>query len=124
MYMFWVALALCIGMMMPFGDAQSPAPTPENQALVKRYCVGCHNNQLKTAGVTLQGLDLSAVADRGELLERVLRKVKTGQMPPAGLPRPDAAAGKDFRDWLEGALDAEGAAHPNPGRPAIHRLNR
>jgi hypothetical protein len=124
MYMFWVALALCIGMMMPFGDAQSPAPTPENQALVKRYCVGCHNNQLKTAGVTLQGLDLSTVSDKGELLERVLRKVKTGQMPPAGMPHPNAAASKDFSQWLEGALDAEGAAHPNPGRPAIHRLNR
>jgi cytochrome c551/c552 len=120
--MLWVALALCVGIVEPFGDAQSQATS--NQALVKRYCVGCHNNQLKTAGVTLQGLDLSAVADRGELLERVLRKVKTGQMPPAGLPRPNAAASKDFRDWLEGALDAEAAAHPNPGRPAIHRLNR
>ena len=73
--MLWVAFALCVGILAPFGDAQSQAPTPQtpvaaNQALIKRYCVGCHNNQLKTAGVTLQGLNLSAVADQGELLER------------------------------------------------------
>lgn len=117
-----LAIVLSFGILVPFGNAQG-AP-PANQALLQRYCVGCHNNRLKTAGVTLQGLDLSSVADKGELLERVLRKVKTGQMPPAGLPRPDAATAAGFRDWLEGALDAEAAAHPNPGRPAIHRLNR
>jgi hypothetical protein len=57
-------------------------------------------------------------------LERVLRKVKTGQMPPAGMPRPDAASAAEFRESLESELDAEASAHPNPGRPAIHRLNR
>jgi hypothetical protein len=69
-------------------------------------------------------VDPANVADRAELLERVLRKVKSGQMPPAGLPHPDAAAITAFRQTLEAALDAEAAAHPNPGRPAIHRLNR
>ena len=92
--------------------------------MLQKYCVGCHNNKLKTAGVSLQGLDPAAVADKGELLERVLRKIKTGQMPPAGLPRPDATVKAGFIQSLEGALDAESAAHPNPGRPAIHRLNR
>jgi len=58
-------------------------------------------------------------------LEKVLRKVKTGQMPPAGMPRPDSAHRAAFGNWLETSLDAEAAAHPNPGRPAaVHRLNR
>jgi mono/diheme cytochrome c family protein len=119
----FAAVAL-LGMLALRGQTQTQPPATANQALIKRYCVGCHNNSLKTAGVTLQGLDLTKVADNGELLERVLRKVETGQMPPAGLPRPDAATIGGFRDWLEGSLDAETAAHPNPGRPAIHRLNR
>ena len=101
------------------------APSALSQpALLQRYCVVCHNNQLKTAGVTLQGLDAARVGDNAELLEKVLRKFKSGQMPPPGLPRPDVAAAAGFSKWLETALDAEAAAHPNPGHPAIHRLNR
>jgi len=74
--------------------------------------------------VTLQGLESSNVGANAELLEEVLRKVKAGQMPPAGMPRPDAATASAFTKWLAGALDAEASAHPNPGRPSIHRLNR
>jgi cytochrome c551/c552 len=111
------ALALSVGILVRVADAQ-------DGVLLQKYCVGCHNNKVKTAGVTLQGLDPAGVADKGELLERVLRKVKTGQMPPAGLPHPDAAVTAGFSQSLEGSLDAESAAHPNPGRPAIHRLNR
>ncbi|MGO9257106.1 MAG: DUF1592 domain-containing protein [Bryobacteraceae bacterium] len=110
--------------MVASATAQGQPAAAANQALLQRYCVGCHNNQLKTAGVTLQGLDLSGAGGKAELLEKVLRKIKTGQMPPPGLPRPDAAEATGFAQWLAGALDAEAAAHPNPGRPAIHRLNR
>lgn len=117
--MLLVALALCLGILAPFANGQAA-----NRPLLQRYCVGCHNNQSKTADVSLQGVDPANVADKGELLERVLRKVKSGQMPPAGMPHPDAAAIAAFRQSLEGALDAEAAAHPNPGRPAVHRLNR
>ena len=93
-------------------------------AMLRRYCVGCHNNQVKTAGVSLQGLDLGTAGAHAELLEKALRKVKNGQMPPAGAPRPKADVTAGFTQWLEGALDAEAVAHPNPGRPGIHRLNR
>jgi mono/diheme cytochrome c family protein len=106
--------------------AQSPAAqTPAaQQALLQKYCSGCHNNKLKTAGVSVEGLDLSNVAGKAEILEKILLKVKAGQMPPPGLPRPDAATAAGFSRWLENSLDAEAAAHPDPGRPAIHRLNR
>jgi cytochrome c553 len=105
-------------------SARSQLAAPANGTLLQRYCVACHNNQLKTAGVTLQGLNPARVGENAELLEKVLRKFKSGQMPPPGLPRPDAAAATVFSKWLETALDAEAAAHPNPGHPATHRLNR
>jgi cytochrome c551/c552 len=120
--MRFVALAISFGITVSLTSAQTGGTG--SAALLQRYCVGCHNNRQKTAGVTLQGLDPANVGDKAELLERVLRKVKTGQMPPAGLPRPDSAAAAGFSQGLEGALDAEAAAHPNPGRPSIHRLNR
>jgi hypothetical protein len=69
-------------------------------------------------------VDFSGVAGKEELFERVLRKVKTGQMPPAGAPRPKPEAASEFTRWLETSLDAQAKAHPNPGRPAVHRLNR
>ncbi len=95
-----------------------------NRALLQRYCAGCHNNQAKTGGVTFQGFDPAAVAGNAELLERVLRKMKNGQMPPAGAPRPDPASSAKFSKSLETALDADAATHPNQGRAGIHRLNR
>ena len=115
-------VGVCALVSAPLGSAQ--APPSAASALVTQYCVVCHDNQKRTAGVTLQGLDLSSVGEHAELLERVLRKVAAGQMPPAGMPRPNAARMAEFSKWLETALDAEAAAHPNPGRPAIHRLNR
>jgi len=113
---------MCALVLAPLGRAQGPPSAAS--AIVTQYCVVCHDNQKRTAGITLQGLDLNSVGDHAELLERVLRKVAAGQMPPAGMPRPNAARMAEFSKWLETALDAEAAVHPNPGRPAIHRLNR
>jgi mono/diheme cytochrome c family protein len=118
------ALAVCALALAPQGRAQVQPTAASASALFTQYCVVCHDNQKRTAGVTLQGLDLSSIGDHAELLERVLRKVAAGQMPPAGMPRPNAARMAEFSKWLETSLDAEAAAHPNPGRPAIHRLNR
>ncbi len=72
----------------------------------------------------MEGIDFSDAAANAALMERVLRKIRTGEMPPAGMPRPPAAALATFTKSLEGTLDQAAAAHPNPGRPAIHRLNR
>ncbi len=113
-------LAVCGGI----SYAQTVSSAAANQALLKQYCSGCHNNRLKTAGVSVEGLDLTSVGGKAEVLEKILRKVKSGQMPPAGLPRPQAAAVASFSKWLETSLDTEALAHPDPGRPAIHRLNR
>jgi cytochrome c551/c552 len=93
-------------------------------ALVNQYCVGCHNQKVRTAGVSLEGLDLTKVGENAGTWEKVLRKVSAGQMPPAGLPHPSAADSAAFAKILGDELDRAAAANPNPGHPTIHRLNR
>ena len=103
---------------------QAPAPEPPSRELFDRYCVTCHNERLRTAGLLLDRLDVSRVHANAETLEKVVRKLRSGQMPPAGRPRPDAEAIDAFAGALEAALDHAAAAHPDPGRVASRRLNR
>jgi hypothetical protein len=96
----------------------------DQNGFLRKTCVPCHSEKLHTAGVVLEGIDLSHIGASAPVLERALRKVRTGEMPPAGIPRPPAEASAAFVKALEEALDRASAANPNPGRPAIHRLNR
>ena len=105
--------------------APSPAPTPAaERALLDQYCVTCHNDQARTANLSLQHRDLNAIGDHPELWEQVIRKLRAGMMPPPGLPRPTLAKYEQLRDWLEAQIDQKAAAHPNPGSVVLHRLNR
>ena len=72
----------------------------------------------------MEGVDWKNPGKSAEILEKVIRKVSAGEMPPPGLPRPSVAEAKVFTGWLVDSLDKYAAAHPNPGRPAVHRLNR
>ncbi|MGH9656920.1 MAG: DUF1592 domain-containing protein, partial [Bryobacteraceae bacterium] len=101
--------------------AQSPAAV---QAVVNKYCIACHNDKLKTGALSLDGVRPVDVAASAGVWEKVLRKVRTGEMPPLGLPRPDPSALAALVDWLEAELDRAAAAKPNPGAPSIQRLNR
>jgi len=92
--------------------------------LVDRYCAYCHNTKLKTGGLDLTKLDPAHVAPDAQEWEKVVRKLRAGMMPPAGMPRPDVAAINAFAASLEAGLDRAAAEKPNPGRPALHRLNR
>ena len=103
---------------------QAPAPAPPARELFDRYCVTCHNERLRTAGLLLDRLDVSRVRANAETLEKVVRKLRSGQMPPAGRPRPDAETIDAFAGALEAALDQAAAADPDPGRVASRRLNR
>lgn len=95
-----------------------------SKTLTGEYCVSCHNDSVRTAGISLQGLDPSTPHVQPAIWEKVLRKVGSGEMPPANLPAPDPASRAAFLEALERALDAAAAANPNPGRPPAHRLNR
>src|SRR5204863_4708700 len=95
------------------------------RALLDRYCVGCHNQRTKTANLTLDAMDTAKIADNAASWEKVVRKLRGGQMPPANLPRPDDPTRDKFVSWLETELDRASAANPNPGRTeTFHRLNR
>ena len=120
---FWLALALAFAGAPQAASAQAPAGDL-SRALVDRYCVTCHNDRLQTAGLALDTVDFERVAEHAPVLEKVVRKLRSGQMPPEGRPRPDAADVETFLSALEGALDREGEATPDPGRVASRRLNR
>ncbi len=110
------------------GAAQTPAgnsPAAAARAVLDRYCAGCHNQKLQTAGLALDSLDVSRPGARPDPWERVIRKLRTATMPPPGLPRPDAATYDAVAAWIESDIDRAAAARPNPGRTsAVHRLNR
>jgi hypothetical protein len=107
-----------------FTPLLSAETAADARTLVNQYCTGCHNQKLKTGGIALDTPDLNKVDADAPLWERVLRKVNAGEMPPGGLPRPTAPVAASFTDWLAEQLDQAAAAHPNPGHPTIHRLNR
>jgi len=98
------------------------SPSPQRTTL-DRYCVTCHNDRLKTANLSLQGLDLTKVAERAELWEKVIRKLRAGVMPPPDIPRPPLPEYEALRDWLENAID-RAATSVAPGSVVLHRLNR
>jgi len=103
-------------------NSQQSAAT--QRALVDKYCIGCHNQRLKSGGLSLDDVDLTKVPEHADVLEKVLRKVKAEMMPPPSAQRPDKAAMNEFASFLETSLDRTAAAHPNPGRTVLHRLNR
>ena len=104
-------------------EAVAAAEGPSG-AIFNRYCVTCHNDRLQTGGLTLDGLDLGDIHGNAEVLEKVVRNLRSGQMPPEGRPRPDAETLDAFSSALENALDRAAAEAPNPGRVASRRLNR
>ena len=105
--------------------ASAVAPPSSHRRLLDRYCVTCHNERLKTAGLRLDQIDVSRPDVEPEVWEKVVRKVHTGIMPPGNMPQPAEADRRALVTWLETALDAASAARPNPGRTeTLRRLNR
>ena len=130
-------LALAASAALPAGlSAQAPAASEPRAAapadaaassrqLLDRYCVTCHNDRLETAGLSLQEIDTLHVAEGAATWEKVIRKLRTGTMPPSNRPQPSAGARRAALEWLETSLDAASEANPNPGRTeTLRRLNR
>lgn len=92
--------------------------------MLDAYCVACHNQRVKTADVAFDSADLATVGQHADLWEKAIRKLRSGMMPPPGVRRPERATAEAFAAWLEQSLDAAAAASPDPGRVAVHRLNR
>ena len=94
--------------------------------LVKRYCVGCHNdrNKDRAGSLTLASFDIAKAGEHADVSERMIRKLQASMMPPPGAARPDPAAYQQFIVALEGAVDTHAKANPNPGGRPFQRLNR
>jgi mono/diheme cytochrome c family protein len=123
------ALAVCgIAFLTSAQSQQAPAPpaspAAQHRRLLDTYCVGCHNERLKTADLMLDRMNLNDVAQNGAVWEKVIRKLEGGQMPPQGMPRPPAEAVSGLVAFLKTTLDEAALANADPGRAPIHRLNR
>ena len=111
----------------PQGGVRTVAPPSQAGTLrefTKQYCITCHNARLKTGGLVLESRDFDHPSADADVWEKVIRKVQVGMMPPGGAPQPDPATRRALVTTLSGALDEAAKANPNPGRPALHRLNR
>ena len=123
----WMAALLSVQTSASSSQSSStPAATPSPiKSVVDTYCVSCHNDTLRTSGLSLEGVDTARPAANAEVWERVVTKLRAGAMPPAGRPRPDAKTYQTTTSWLENELDRAWLATPNPGRiSAVQRLNR
>jgi mono/diheme cytochrome c family protein len=120
-YMRRLLICVCI---LVSGYFEATAQTVSTRAVLDKYCVSCHNQSLKTAGLMLDKADVEHAGANSEIWEKVLRKIRAGEMPPPGRPRPDTATYSAMTAFLEKALDDAASANPNPGRVAVHRLNR
>jgi len=110
----------------PRATAATTAAAPVDlRKFFDTYCVTCHDEELRTAGLALDTLDLSKPGAHAEVLEKVIGKLRSASMPPTGMPRPDSATYRAVYTALENQLDQAWAANPNPGRiGAVQRLNR
>ena len=109
--------------------AQPAAHASDGAAVMQQFltdhCVDCHDSETKTAGLALDEVDLNQVGRSVPLWEGVVRRLRTRQMPPSGMPRPEEQDYDRVLSWLEGMLDQEAAKHPQPGRtPTFRRLTR
>jgi hypothetical protein len=104
-------------------DQARPAVQDHN-AVVKQYCVGCHNERSKAGGFVLEAFDVARVVDLAPAAEKMIVKLRAGMMPPPGSRRPDEQTLERLVTALESRIDAAAAARPNPGQRTFPRLNR
>jgi hypothetical protein len=107
------------------GVFASSLPAFAQRATINQYCVGCHNERSKAAGLAFDTLDLENVPANAAVLEKVVRRLRARTMPPSGRPRPDDSTYRQTISSLEAALDRAAGTNPHPGRTdTFRRLNR
>lgn len=117
--------ALVLATAVVAGKPVAPVATPQAQrAFLGKYCSSCHGKKQAAGGFALINLDVDHPGRNAREWEKALLQIRAGLMPPAGAPHPERAATAAFATALEARIDQAAAAHPNPGSPALHRLNR
>src|SRR5436305_5850630 len=124
-----VGMALAVAAFLPPATLQAQNLSPSAAASVHRqtlqlYCVGCHSGPTPFAGLNLEPMDFNNLEQNGAIWEKLIRKLRGRQMPPAGMPRPDEATYDALVNFIESGRDRVAEVKPNPGRATLHRLNR
>jgi mono/diheme cytochrome c family protein len=98
--------------------------TPDDHKhMLMQYCTACHNDKLKTAGMSVVPLDANNLPANQDTWEKILKRLSLGEMPPKGMPRPPKEQITAFTSWLAKSLDDQAAAHPDPGHATVRRMN-
>src|SRR5205814_10693994 len=124
------ALALCASGVVACDEPvarqvpQSAVTVEAAQEVVTRTCVACHNDRTRSGNLSLQSFDLATAGQQSETTEKMIRKLRAGQMPPPGSRRPEEALLDKLADALEAQADAHAATVAMPGRRTFQRLNR
>ncbi|MBI4472358.1 MAG: DUF1592 domain-containing protein [Acidobacteria bacterium] len=108
----------------PAATTAAVLPVETQRKMLDQYCVGCHNDDTATADLSLESFDLNKITEHPETAEKIIRKLRTGMMPPVGQPRPDEAQMKAVATAFETVLDRAGSTRPNPGYRPFQRLTR
>jgi uncharacterized protein DUF1592/uncharacterized protein DUF1588/uncharacterized protein DUF1587/uncharacterized protein DUF1585/uncharacterized protein DUF1595 len=108
----------------PAAPAQDSPVATAHRATLDKYCIGCHRGPTAFAGLHLDTLDTANFETNGAVWEKLARKLRNREMPPAGMPRPDDGTYNALVRYIETGRDRLAEAKPNPGRPTLHRLNR
>jgi len=120
-----IILTLCLNITVAHGQSRSVGNSIQYRNLLNQYCVSCHNEALKTAGLMLDQANIADVSEDPALWERVITKLTLRAMPPVGiLVRPNEKQYQDLLSYLHAELDLVSQQEQNPGRPTVHRLNR
>src|SRR5262245_9586269 len=106
------------------GETAGVMSVESQRVLVNQYCATCHNDTTKAGGMSLAALDLAHIDQHAELVEKMIRKLRVGMMPPAGARRPETAVLQNFALSLETAIDKVAATSVNPGARLSQRLTR
>jgi hypothetical protein len=117
----WFFFAGLVGVTLPCTAAEQAV-----MSFVEQHCVACHGASRSAGNLNLADLPGSGAFDeRRHDWERIVAKLKTGEMPPAGMPRPDKARTESVVSWLEAEFARQDAAIvPQAGRVTARRLNR
>ena len=115
--------------MVPWKAPQNSMATTDFAALgpneiVEQFCLRCHSARRQVGGLVLEGFDIAEAAQRRPTIEKMIRKLRAGMMPPAGVPRPEPEVVAAMAGELEATMDRIAASDPNPGRRTFQRLNR
>ncbi len=118
------AISLGAGGLLALGTALAAdtMPPAAQRALIDKYCMDCHNYTDYAGGVEFEIFDPGKAHEEAKLVERMLRKLRAGMMPPAGKPRPGFEAIQTLARSLESDVDSY--AKPDLHEPQLHRLNR